>query len=136
MLIHPMSYFEHLEQKVRENENFREVLYTTERSQLVMMTIPAGCDIGEEVHQNVEQVFFFQSGQGVAVVEGQETPVGPGDVSIISAGTKHNFKNTGSEPLKLATVYVPPNHIDKTVHRTKEDAMADEKDEAFGESVQ
>ncbi len=78
---------------------------------------------------------YFQSGTGEAVLNGESTPVGPGDVVVVTPGTRHNFKNTGTEPLKIATVYAPPNHIDGRVHRTKADADADTEDEAFGHAL-
>lgn len=118
-----------------ENINFRTVLHTGQKSQLVVMNIPVGEDIGEETHAHVEQILYFQSGSGKAVLDGKETAIGAGDVVIVSPGTRHNFINSGSEPLVVATVYVPPNHIDRTVHKTKADAVADVKDEVFGESV-
>lgn len=130
-----MSYTTNIVRAARDNGNFRAVLHTGQKSQLVVMNIPAGEDIGEESHEHVEQILYFQSGNGTAVLDGKETPVGSGDIVIVTPGTRHNFINTGSEPLIVATVYVPPNHIDGTVHKTKADALADTKDEAFGESV-
>jgi mannose-6-phosphate isomerase-like protein (cupin superfamily) len=99
------------------------------------MRVPAGEDIGEETHPHVEQILYFQSGSGKAVLDGTATAVGAGDVVIVPPGTRHNFINDGSEPLVIATVYVPPNHIDGTAHATKADAMADDQDERFGESA-
>jgi len=118
-----------------ENKNFRTVLHTTHKSQLVVMNIPVGEDIGEETHSYVEQILYFQSGRGKTILDGEESVVGSGDVLIVSPGIKHNVINTGSEPLIIATVYVPPNHIDGTIHKTKADAINDTKDELFGESV-
>ena len=131
-----MSYHTNIVRDAAENTNFRHVLHTGAKCQLVAMNIPAGESIGEETHAHVEQVLYFQSGRGVSVLDGRETPVERGDVVIVSPGTKHNFINTGSEPLIVATVYVPPNHIDGTVHKTKADAVADEADEAFGEAIE
>lgn len=128
-----MSYQINIVRTAAENTNFRTVLHTTEKSQLVVMNIPVGGDIGEETHHHVEQILYFQSGTGKAVLNGQESTIAPGDVVIVPPGTKHNFLNTGTEPLIVATVYVPPNHIDGTIHKTKADAVADVKDEAFGE---
>jgi mannose-6-phosphate isomerase-like protein (cupin superfamily) len=130
-----MAYSTNIIRTAAENQNFRTVLYTGQKSQLVVMRIPAGEDIGEETHAHVEQTLYFQSGSGKAMLDGKESPIGPGDVFVVSPGTRHNFINTGSEPLVVATVYAPPNHIDGTVHRTKADAIADVKDEEFGESV-
>lgn len=130
-----MSYTNNIVRTAAENKNFRTVLHTGAKSQLVVMNIPAGGEIGEEVHPHVEQILYFQSGKGKAVLDGNATAVGSGDVVIVSPGTRHNFINTGDEPLIVATVYVPPNHIDGRVHRTKAEADADVEDEAFGEAV-
>jgi mannose-6-phosphate isomerase-like protein (cupin superfamily) len=131
-----MAYQINIVKAAAENKNFRTVLHTGDKSQLVVMNIPAGEDIGEETHHHVEQILYFQSGTGKAVLDGVEAAIGAGDVLIVPPGTRHNFMNTGTEPLILATVYVPPNHIDGTVHKTKADAVADTKDEAFGETVE
>lgn len=130
-----MSYVAHLTDRTTTNTYFRTVLHTTKNSQLVSMCIPVGEDIGEETHARVEQILSIQSGVGKTILDGVETVIGPGDVVIVPPGTMHNIINTGSEPLLIVTVYVPPNHIDGTVHKTKADALADEQDEAFGESV-
>jgi mannose-6-phosphate isomerase-like protein (cupin superfamily) len=108
-----------------ENENFREVLFTTELSQLVLMSIKPGEDIGEETHDGIDQVLSFVSGNGEAIIEGESSPVNPGSIVVVPAGTKHNFINKGNEPMKLYTVYAPPDHKDGTIHRTKEDALKD-----------
>ena len=105
-----------------ENENFRQVLFTTERSQLVLMAIPAGEEIGEETHEGIDQVLAFVSGEGKAVIEGESISVRAGSVVVVPSGTLHNFIATGSEALKLYTIYTPPEHPDGTVHRTKEEA--------------
>ncbi len=128
-------YITNIVRQAADNQNFRTVLHTADKSQLVVMRIEAGEDIGEETHAHVEQILYFQSGQGKAVFNGEEFPIGAGDVAIVPPGTKHNFINTGHEPLVVATVYVPPNHLDGTVHHTKAEALADTKDEAFGEAV-
>ena len=80
-------------------------------------------------------IFYFHSGEGEAVLDGKPSPLRAGDILIVTPGTRHNVKNTGSEPLKIATVYAPPNHIDGRVHKTKADADADREDEEFGHSV-
>lgn len=130
-----MSYFGHLERETKENDFFRKVLFTGVKSQLVVMDIKPGEDVGEEVHEHVEQVLFFVAGQGTAVLDGEERAVSAGDVVVVSPGTRHNFTNTGSESLKIYTVYSPANHIDGRVHRTKADAEADMEDEEFGHAV-
>jgi mannose-6-phosphate isomerase-like protein (cupin superfamily) len=96
------------------------------------MSIPPGGEIGEEVHEHVEQTLFFLSGNGKAVIEGEEIAIESGSAVVVPPGTKHNFINTGDEDLKVYTVYAPANHIDGRVHITKEDADADTEDEEFG----
>ncbi|MEK7183048.1 MAG: cupin domain-containing protein [Patescibacteria group bacterium] len=114
-----MSYLINLAQAAKTNQYFRQVLHTGAKSQLVIMNLPVGEDIGEETHDHVEQVLYFQSGTGKTIIEGQESALKPGDVLVVSPKAKHNIINTGNEPLIIATVYVPPNHIDGTVHRTR-----------------
>lgn len=105
-----------------ENENFRQVLFTTELSQLVLMSIPAGEEIGEETHEGIDQVLVFVAGEGRAVIEGESLSVRAGGLVVVPSGTRHNFIATGEEALKLYTVYTPPEHADGTLHRTKEEA--------------
>jgi mannose-6-phosphate isomerase-like protein (cupin superfamily) len=97
--------------------DFRRVLWTGKNTQLVIMTIPPGGEIGEEVHEDIDQILTFVSGTGVA----------QGDLVVVPAGTKHNFVNTGPNPLVLYTVYGPPEHADGAVHTTKEEADAAEE---------
>ncbi|KAG7575298.1 hypothetical protein FFLO_00462 [Filobasidium floriforme] len=114
-----------------KSEEFRRVLWTGQSSQLVEMTIPVGGDIGEEVH-HVDQHLVFTQGQCKAVVAGEEKMVNAGDLVIVPQGTKHNFINTGKEPLICFTIYAPAEHDPKSVHKTKEegDKLEDEgKDE-------
>ena len=127
-----MSAIIHVIKETLENGNFRKVLFTGARSQLVAMSIPPGGEIGEETHDHVEQTLYFHAGEGEAVLDGQSSPLRAGDVLVVTPGTRHNVKNTGSEPLKIATVYAPPNHIDGRIHATKADADVDAEDEAFG----
>ncbi len=130
-----MSYHANIMKETNANTNFRKVLFTGAKSQLVIMDIPVGGEIGEETHQHVEQTLFFLSGTGVAILDGVEMPIRPEDVLVVSPGTKHNIKNTGTQSLKVYTVYAPPNHIDGRVHKTKADADADVEDEKVGEGV-
>jgi mannose-6-phosphate isomerase-like protein (cupin superfamily) len=109
-----------------QSADFRRVLWTGEHSQLVIMTIPPDGEIGEEVHE-VDQVLSFVSGVGEAKVGGQTRKVTQGDLVAVPAGTKHNFINTGPNPLVLYTVYGPPEHADGAVHKTKEEADAAEE---------
>ena len=122
----------HIDRETEENGNFRKVLFTGAKSQLVVMSIPPGDEIGEETHDRVEQTLYFKSGEGEAVLDGERSPVRAGDVLIVLPGTRHNVRNVGDAPLKIATVYAPPNHIDGRVHATKADADADEEDADFG----
>lgn len=131
----PMSYYTNIIKDTQENTNFRRVLFTGLTSQLVVMSIPPGTDVGEETHKYTEQTLFFLSGIGEGALDDKKFPIGPGDVVVVVAGAKHNFRNTGTEPLKIYTVYTPPNHIDGRVHPTKADADADTADEAVGESA-
>jgi mannose-6-phosphate isomerase-like protein (cupin superfamily) len=104
-----------------KNEDFRRVLWTGEHTQLVIMTIPPGGEIGEEVHE-VDQILTFVSGVGKAEVSGVTRNVVQGDLVVVPAGKKHNFTNDGPNPLVLYTVYGPPEHADGAVHKTKEAA--------------
>ncbi|MFA6603678.1 MAG: cupin domain-containing protein [Patescibacteria group bacterium] len=130
-----MSYIGNIINLTKANDLFRQVLFTGQKSQLVVMAIPPGGEIGKETHPNVEQTLFFLSGHGETILNGQRSPIAPGDVVIVTPGTEHNFVNTGTEPLKVYTLYAPPNHIDGRTHKTKADADADEEDEEFGHGV-
>lgn len=121
--------------EAESSDAFRRVLWTGEHAQLVIMTIPEGGEIGEEVHE-VDQILTFVSGKGKAKVSGREKVVTQGDLVVVPAGTKHNFTNEGPNPLVLYTVYGPPEHADGAVHKTKEEADRLEeqgKDEPPGE---
>lgn len=131
----PMSYHGNIIKDAQENENFRRVVFTGPNSQLVVMSIPPGGEVGEETHRYTEQTLFFLSGTGEGALDDKKFPIGPGDAAVVTPGTKHNFRNTGTEPLKIYTVYAPPNHIDGRVHATKADADADAEDEAIGETA-
>ncbi len=108
------------------SDDFRRVLWTGEHTQLVIMTIPPGGEIGEEVHEGIDQILTFVSGTAEARVAGEAKPVEAGDLVVVPAGTKHNIVNTGPNPRVLFTVYGPPDHADGVVHRTKEEADAAE----------
>lgn len=131
---HPQPFHIDIAKATADNRDFRHVLFTGGKSQLVVMSIPPGGEIGQETHDHTEQILYFQSGTGEAIMEGKTTPVGPGDVVVVTPGIAHNFRNTGTVPLQITTTYAPPNHIDGRIHRTKADADADLEDEAFGES--
>ena len=124
------GYVDNIEQKTLDNEFFREVLFTGKYCQLVLMSLKVGEEIGMEVHNTVDQFFRFESGEGKVVMNGEESLVKDGDAVIVPAGTEHNVVNTSQDkPLKLYTIYSPPNHPDKTVHKTKEEAMVAEEEE-------
>ncbi|GAA4423181.1 cupin domain-containing protein [Georgenia halophila] len=110
----------------KESTDYRRVLWTGEHSQMVVMTIEPGDDIGEETHPDNDQILSFVSGSGKAVVDGDEKFVAAGDVVAVPAGAQHNFINVGHSPLVLYTVYGPAHHADGAVHPTKEDAEAAE----------
>jgi mannose-6-phosphate isomerase-like protein (cupin superfamily) len=109
-----------------ENPDFRRVLWTGDHTQLVVMTLQPGEEIGTEVHEANDQILSFLKGHGEAIVEGDKLVVAPGDVLVVPAGTEHNITNTGPEPLLLYTVYGPPDHAPDTVHRTRDEADAAE----------
>ncbi len=130
----PMSYHTNIIKDTKDNDNYRRVLFTGKSSQLVVMSIPPGGEVGKETHKYTEQTLFFLTGVGEGELDGKKFPIGPGDAVVVTAGTEHNFRNTGTDPLKIYTVYAPPNHIDGRVHKTKADSDADTADEAVGES--
>lgn len=109
-----------------QSADFRRVLWTGEHTQLVVMTIPPGGEIGEEIHPDTDQILSFVSGTGDAVVAGQRKTAAQGDLVAVPAGTRHNVVNTGVNPLVLFTVYGPPEHADGVVHATREEADAAE----------
>jgi mannose-6-phosphate isomerase-like protein (cupin superfamily) len=118
------GYVQDIESIAIDNEDFRRVLYTARNCQLVVMTLKPEEDIGAEVHK-LDQFFRVEAGRGEAVLDGVTTTIEPGYAVIVPAGTRHNIINTGTEPLKLYTLYAPPNHRDGVVHRTRADADAD-----------
>lgn len=129
-----MSYQGNIVKDTQDNTNFRRVLFTGKNSQLVIMSIPPGGEVGKETHKYTEQTLFFLSGNGQGELNGKQFPIVPGDVVVVVPGTDHNFWNTGKVPLKIYTVYAPPNHIDGRVQATKAAADADTADEAVGET--
>ena len=130
----PMSYHSNIIKATQDNDNFRQVMFTGANSQLVVMSIPPGGEVGAETHKYTEQTLFFLSGTGEGEFDGKKFPIVAGDVAVVVPGTEHNFRNTGTEPMKIYTVYAPPNHIDGRIHATKADADADMADEAVGET--
>jgi mannose-6-phosphate isomerase-like protein (cupin superfamily) len=130
-----MSFYTNIVQATKGNRNFRTVLFTGGRSQLVVMCIPPGGEVGLETHLHVEQTLFFLSGRGLATLDGKEQSIAAGDALVVTPGTAHNVVNTGDQPLEIYTVYAPPNHLEGRVHSTKAAADADVADEAFGDAV-
>jgi mannose-6-phosphate isomerase-like protein (cupin superfamily) len=112
----------------RDNEHFRREVMTGPNMQVVVMTIPPGGEIGEEVHPDTDQILLFVDGDGESVLDGRRSAVSAGHLVFVRAGTRHNFLNTGQTPLRIATAYAPPEHAPGTVHRTKEEADAAEHD--------
>ncbi len=127
-----MPYITDVIKETEQNTNFRKVLFTGTRSQLVVMSISPGGEVGEETHTYTEQTLFFLSGSGKAILDGKESPIQAGSVVVVTPGTKHNFINTGTVALKLYTVYSPPNHMDGLIEATKADADANVQDEEYG----
>lgn len=123
-----MGYIDNIEEKTLENANFRKVLFTGSHMQLVVMSLKAGEDIGEEVHDTVDQFFRVEEGEAKFVIDGEENIVKEDMVAIVPAGSKHNVINVGNGDLKLYTIYAPANHPEGTVHATREDAMKAEEE--------
>ena len=118
------GFVKNIEEISVRNEYFRQVLYTAKNCQLVIMALKPGEDIGMEVHK-LDQFFRVEEGSGVAVLDGIRTEISAGFAVLVPAGTNHNIINTGTDSLKLYTLYAPPNHRDGVVHHTRADAEAD-----------
>ncbi|KAL2073402.1 hypothetical protein VTL71DRAFT_10726 [Oculimacula yallundae] len=126
---HDMVYFPKMTSKLPASSGeFRKVLFTGLYSQVVLMTIPVGGDIGDEVH-TVDQALTFTSGKGKATINGKDQDVEAGDLMVVPAGTQHQFINTGDSPLILYTIYSPAEHAPTSVHHTKEQGDKEEEDE-------
>lgn len=120
------GFIEDIESIAVKNEAFRRVLYTAANCQLVVMSLKPLEEIGAEVH-TLDQFFRVEEGTGAAILDGVRTAIQPGFAIVVPAGAKHNIINTGDVPLKLYTVYAPPNHRDGVVHQTRKDAEADDE---------
>jgi len=121
------GYVVNIEKATKANKNFRQVLYTAKNSQLVLMSLKPGEEIGEEVHQ-LDQFIRLEEGEGKAVLDDREHKIGAEYAIVIPAGMKHNIINTSAEKeMKLYTIYSPPEHRDGVVHRTKAEALAQEE---------
>jgi mannose-6-phosphate isomerase-like protein (cupin superfamily) len=122
------GYITNIEKDSLENDNFRKVLYTAPHSQLVLMSLEPGEDIGEETHDDRDQFFRIEAGTGSAVLNGMTHPIEDGSAVVIPAGTLHNIINTSeTDKLRMYTIYSPAEHRDGVIHKTKADAMADEE---------
>lgn len=108
--------------KAKANTFFRQVLETGSHTQVVIMSIPPGGEIGEETHTDNDQVLYLVEGQGKVMLNGEEADYKANDLVLVRAGTRHNFKNTGNTDPKIITTYAPPHHPDGTIHKTKEEA--------------
>lgn len=121
------GFVSNIEKDTVGNDNFRKVLYTGKNSQLVLMSLKPGEDIGEEIHKDTDQFFRIDSGSGQVVINGVEHDIGNGSAVVVPQGAKHNVINTGKENLKLYSIYSPPHHHFDVIHKTKEEALSDKK---------
>lgn len=116
------GYHDNIETVTESNEDFRRVLYTGRNLQLVLMSIPPGGEIGAEVHEDRDQFFRFEAGEGEVIVDTTTYRVAADDAVIVPQGARHNVRCTGDTPLKMYTIYGPPEHVDGTVHKTADEA--------------
>jgi len=123
------GYVANIEDLTEKNTDFRRVLYSGTKLQLVLMSLEPGTEIGGEIHSDTDQFFRIEEGKGRVVIDGTPHKVGPGDGFVVPAGAHHNVICTGHKALKLYTLYGPPHHEDQLVQKTK--AQADASDEAF-----
>ncbi len=131
------GYVDNIEEATTSNEDFRRVLYTGKNLQLVLMTLQPGEEIGEEVHEDRDQFFRIEEGRGTVYIDGAGNAVEDDFAVIVPAGARHNVVNSGDEPLRLYTLYGPPEHKDGVVHRDKAQAEADhDNDHWDGETTE
>lgn len=131
------GYVDDIEKATLGNEDFRRVLYTGKNLQLVLMTLPPGCDIGSEVHEDRDQFFRVEEGEGEVRIDGTAHRIADDFAVIVPAGARHNVVNTGDKPLKLYTLYGPPEHRDGVVHKDKAQAEREhESDHWDGETTE
>ena len=121
------GYFANIEDETKGNQNFRKVLYTGKYSQLVVMSLKPGEEIGAEVHEGHDQFFRFEAGSGEVMIDDNTYEVGPDDAIIVPSGANHNVTNTGIVEMKLYTIYSPAEHREGVVHATKEEAEGDDE---------
>lgn len=118
------GFVANIEEKTKANTDFRHVLYTGKQLQLVLMSLRPGEEIGEETHDGVDQFFRVEQGKGEVWIDGVKTTVEDATAILVPAGARHNVKNTGEKPMKLYTLYAPPEHADGTVYATRAEAAA------------
>ncbi len=116
------AFIDDLEKRTEGNGDFRHVIFTGPRMQLVLMSLAAGEEIGEETHDDTDQFFRIEEGEGEVVLDGKATKIEEDMGIVVPAGTLHNLRNTGTKPMKLYTIYAPPHHVDGTVQHTRADA--------------
>ena len=123
------GYAGNIEEATLQNNYFRQVIYTGKQAQLVVMCLKPGEEIGLEVHPTTDQFFRFEQGEGKVIIDGNEHAVGDGSAVMVPGGSQHNVINTSpDQDLKLYTIYSPPNHPDGTIHKTKAEAAAHERE--------
>lgn len=125
------GYCENIEAATLDNDDFRRVLYTGHNLQLVLMTLQPGEEIGSEVHEDRDQFFRIEEGEGMVDIDGAANAVSDDFAVIVPAGARHNVRNTGNKPLRLYTIYGPPEHLDGIVQATKAEADARHADEEW-----
>ncbi|MEA1071842.1 cupin domain-containing protein [Sphingomonas sp. LY160] len=125
------GYHDNIEQQTLDNGDFRRVLYTGKHLQLVLMTLQPGDEIGAETHDGIDQFFRFEEGEGTVDLGGEQVAVGDGSAVVVPSGVRHNVRNTGDVPLKLYSIYGPPEHLDGIVQSTKAEADARHADEEW-----
>lgn len=130
------GFVTNIEQRALKNDNFRDVIFTDKRSQLVLMSLLPGEDIGEEVHVDVDQFLRVEKGTGTVILNGKSHDIADGSAILVPAGVKHNLINSDAGPMKLYTLYMPPHHRDGIIHATKAVANADETDEFDGATTE
>jgi len=118
------GFIDDIEDRTEENSDFRRVLYTGKKMQLVLMALQPGEEIGEEIHADRDQFFRIEKGKGEAWIDGARTKIKSDMAVVVPAGARHNIKNIGEKPLRLYTIYAPPEHAEGTVHVTKAEATA------------
>ncbi len=122
------GFVDNIEKLTLENNNFRKVIFTTNNSQLVLMSLLPGEEIGMEVHPDNDQFFRVDSGRGSVIIDGVESVIEDGSAIVIPKGAMHNVTNTGTEAMKLYTLYMPPHHKHGVVHQTKDEAEHNEEE--------